>query len=188
MKKKKSNRILLIAFLLMVVIFVIAAVMMARSTYNKRIAEEKIAEPDFYSMSAFSNENSRAVMKALKSGSAEKLGALMIDPKGAEDVTGFADWSKADFDNAVSLGAGSFSAAPDKKGMMDISERFIVPLGEEKYVLYIETLTSRHGMNNEGVKVVGATAYEHFDQLDYGWNGEADDSSAVAGESFVKNK
>ena len=152
------------------------------------VAEEKITEPDFYSMTAYSNENSDAVMDALKSGSAEKLGALMIDPKGAEDVTGFADWSKADFDNAVSLGAGSFSTAPDKKGRMDISERFIVPVGEDKYVLYIETLTSRHGMNNDGVKVVAATTYDHFDQLDYGWNGEADDSSASAGESFIKKQ
>ena len=186
MKKKKSNQILLTAFLIMALIFVLVAVVTMRSAYNKKVAEEKLAEPDFYSMAAFSNENSGAVMKALKSGKAEKLEALMIDSKGAEGVVNFTDWSKADFDNAVSLGAGSLSAAPDKKGMMDVSERFIVPVEDEKYVLYIETLTSRHGMNNEGVKVVAATTYEHFDQLDYGWNGETDDSSAVAGESFVK--
>ncbi|MBQ6151341.1 MAG: hypothetical protein IJJ03_06785 [Mogibacterium sp.] len=186
MKKKKSNRILLIAFLLMVAVFALVTVMVARSTYEKKVAEEKITEPDFYSMTEFSKENSEDVMKALKSGSAEKLGALMIDSKGAENVIGFADWAKADFDNAVSFGAGSFSTAPDKKGRMDISERFVVSIGEQKYVLYIETLTSRHGMNNEGVKVVAATTYEHFDQLYYAWNGNADESSAVAGESFVK--
>ena len=137
-------------------------------------------------MAGYSEENSKAVMRALKSGSAEKLGALMIDAKGAEDVVSFAEWSKADFDNAVSLGAGSLSTAPDKNGMMDISKRFIVTLGEQKYVLYIETLTSRHGMTNDGVKVVGATTYEHFDDLHYRWNGQADDSSAVAGKSFLK--
>ena len=76
---------------------------------------------------------------------------------------------------------------PDKNGKIDISERFVVPVGDQKYVLYIETLTSRHGMNNEGVSVIAATTYDHFDQLDYGWNGAADDSSAVAGKSFVKN-
>ena len=129
---------------------------------------------------------SEAVMKALKAGSADKLGALMINPKGAEDVAGFADWTKADFAEAVSLGAGSLSAAPDKKGMMEIGERFIVSVGEQKYVLYIETLTSRHGMNNDGVSAVGVTTYEHFDELGYGWNGEKDDSSALAGASFVK--
>ena len=127
-------------------------------------------------------------MKAMKSGSAEKLGAEMIDPKGAETVMSFADWTKADFDNAVSMGAGSLSETPDKNGMMDISERFIVTVGEQKYVLYIETLTSRHGMNNEGVKVVAATTYEHFDQSGYVWSGDADDSSAVAGESFLKKE
>ena len=184
--KKKSNRILLIALLLMVAVFAFVTVRVARSTYEKNVAAEKITEPDFYAMAAFSDENSKAVMKALKAGSAEKLGALMIDAKGAGNVMDFADWSKADFDNAVSMGAGSLSEAPDKKGMMDINERFIVPAGEQKYVLYIETLTSRHGMNNEGVKEVGVTTYEHFDELNYGWNGEADAGSAVAGESFVK--
>ncbi len=186
MKKKKSNRILLIAFLVMAAVFVIAAVRTTNSVYSKKVAEEKITEPDFYAMAEFSNENSEAVMKALKTGKADKLAALMIDPKGAEVVVGFVDWSKADFDNAVSLGAGSLSTAPDKKGMMDISERFIVNVEDLKCVLYIETLTSRHGMKNEGVKMVGATTYEHFNELNYGWNGEADDNSVSAGESFVK--
>ena len=185
MKKKKSNQILIVLMLLVALVFAAVTLLTARNTYNKKVANETITEPDFYSMTEFSNENSKAVMKALKSESTEKLGSLMIDPKGAEDVIGFAAWKDADIDNAVSLGAGSFSAAPDKKGMMDICERFIVPVGEQKYVLYIETLTSRHGMNNDGVKVVAATTYEHFDQLDYGWNGEKDDSSAVAGETFV---
>ena len=56
---------------------------------------------------------------------------------------------------------------------------------QQKYVLYIETLTSRHGMENKGVSVVAATTYEHFDESGYGWNGEKDDSSAVAGKTFV---
>lgn len=187
MKKKKSSRILLAALLMMVALFAVTAFIMARSTYDKKVAGEKITEPDFYSMAEYSGQNSAAVMKALKSGSAEKLGAVMIEPKGAEAVIGFTDWSKADFDNAVSFGAGSLSAAPDKNGMMDISERFIITAGEAKYVLYVETLTSRHGMNNEGVKMVGVTTYEHFDETDYGWNGDPDESSAVAGESFVKD-
>lgn len=183
--KKKSNQILLAALLVMVLVFAFTAFGTSRYTYNKKVAEENITEPDFNSMAEYSNENSKAVMKALRSGSAEKLGSLMADPKGAEDVTGFASWKDADFDNAVSLGAGSFSKAPDKEGKMDISERFFVTVGEQKYVLYVETLTSRHGMNNEGVTVVAATTYEHFDELDYGWNGEKDDSSVSAGKSFV---
>ena len=137
-------------------------------------------------MAGYSKSNSEAVMKAMKSGNADKLGALMINSKGADEVLAFAEWKKADFDNAVSLGAGSLSTAPDKKGMMDINERFIVTVGENKYVLYVETLTSRHGMNNEGISAVGVTTYEHFEELAYAWNGEKDDSSALAGESFVK--
>jgi len=188
MKKKRSTQILITALLLMLLIFVIVTVVTARHTYNKKVASENISEPDFYSMAEYSKTNSDAVMKALKSGKADKLAELMINSKGAEDVVGFTDWSAADFDNAVSLGAGSFSTAPDKKGKMDISERFIVPVGESKYVLYIETLTSRHGMNNDGVSIVGVTTYEHFDELDYVWNGDKDDNSAAAGESYVKNK
>lgn len=186
--KKKSTIILLAALLLLILVFAVTTVMTARSAYNKKVAGEKITEPDFYAMAAFSADNSKAVIKALRSGSAEKLGSLLREPEGAEDVTAFADWSTADFDHAVSMGAGSFSAAPDKSGMMDISERFIVSVGEQKYVLYIETLTSRHGMNNEGVSVVGVTTYEHFDETDYDWNGDKDDSSAVAGKSFLKKK
>jgi hypothetical protein len=186
MKKKNTSTILLIALLLIVAVFAFVAVRTAKATYKKNVADEKISEPDFYAMTEFSEENSKAVMKALKSGSADKLGALMVEASGTEDVVSFADWSTADFDNAVSLGAGSLSTALDKKGRIDVSERFIVPVGEQRYVLYIETLTSRHGMTNEGVKAVGVTTYEHFDQLDYGWNGEDDDESALAGKSFVK--
>ena len=186
MNKKKSNQILIVALLLMMLVFVIVAIVTANSTYNKKVAVEKITEPDFYSMAGYSKSNSEAVMKAMKSGNADKLGALMINSKGADEVLAFAEWKKADFDNAVSLGAGSLSTAPDKKGMMDINERFIVTVGENKYVLYVETLTSRHGMNNEGISAVGVTTYEHFEELAYAWNGEKDDSSALAGESFVK--
>ena len=186
MKKKKSNQILTVALLLMLLVFVIVAAVTARSAYNKKVASEKITEPDFYSMAAYSKNNSEAVMKALKSGSTDKLGQLMIDSKGAEDVIAFAEWKNADFDNAVSLGAGSLTAAPDKKGVMDINERFIVTVGETKYVLFVETLTSRHGMNNEGVSAVGVTTYEHFDELAYAWNGEKDDNSALAGELHEK--
>lgn len=186
--KKKSNQILVIALLLIALVFTVTAVRTAGSTYSKKVAGENITEPDFYAMAGYSAENSASVMKALKSGSAEKLGSLLTDPKGAEDVIAFADWSAADFDHAVSMGAGSLSAAPDKDGVMDISERFIVSAGEQKYVLYIETLTSRHGMNNEGVSLVGVTTYEHFDEIDYNWNGDKDDSSAAAGKSFLKKK
>lgn len=188
MKKKKSTQILIVALLMTLLIFVIVTIVTAVHTYNKKVASENISEPDFYTMAEYSKTNSDAVMKALKTGKADKLAGIMSNPKGAEDVVGFADWSAADFDNAVSLGAGSFSTAPDKKGMMDISERFIVPVGEAKYVLYIETLTSRHGMTNDGVSSVGVTTYEHFNELGYAWNGEKDDNSASAGESFVKNK
>lgn len=183
--KKKSTQILVVALLATLLVFTIVAIRFAKSTYEKNVASENITEPDFYSMQKYSEENSAAVMKALKAGDAEALGKLMTDASGSEDVTGFAEWSEADFENAVSLGAGSLSAAPDKKGRMDISERFFVNVGDTRYVLYIETLTSRHGMVNEGVSTVGVTTYEHFDELDYGWNGEKDDASAVAGKSFL---
>lgn len=183
--KKKSNQILLVAILLIALVFAMITIGVARSTYNKKVAAEKITEPDFYSMQEASAENSSAVLKALKSGNAEKLEKLMINPKGAENVISFANWKDADIDNAVSLGAGSFSTVPDKKGRIDINERFFVSVGEQKYVVFIETVTSRHGMINDGVSAIGVTTYEHFDELNYGWNGEKDDSSAAAGKPFA---
>lgn len=172
----------------MLVVFAAVTISVAKSTYKRNVAEEKITEPDFYSMAEFSEKNSANVMKALKDGDVDKLKTLMTDATGAEELMDFADWADADIENVVSMGAGSLSEAPDKKGRMDISERFFVNVGEQRYVLYIETLTSRHGMINEGVSMVGATTYDHFDELDYGWNGEKDDSSAVAGKTFVKDK
>ena len=94
MKKKKSNQILLVLLLLVALVFAVVTIITARSTYNKKVAAENITEPDFNAMTEFSKENSDAVLKALKSGSAEKLGNLMIDPKGAENVIGFAGWKQ----------------------------------------------------------------------------------------------
>lgn len=182
MEKKKNNRLLITALALLAVVFVITAVISARSAYNKRIAEEKLTEVDFYSMQEFCGQNSTAVMDALASGNKAKLEKLMPGAEGIDDVMGFADWSKADLKNAVSMGAGSLSASPDKNGMMDISEKFIVQAGDDKYVLFIETITSRWGRKNEGVSSVGVTTYEHFSDLNYDWAGEPDDQSVLAGK------
>lgn len=187
-RKKNSSTILLLILLILVLLFALITIGMSKRTYNKKVAEEKITEPDFYAMQGFCETNSDEVMKALKAGNEDKLKSLMTDSTGIEDVLAFAEWGDADFGNKVSLGAGSFSAAPDKNGRMDISERFFVDVGDKKYVLYVETLTSRHGMVNEGVSCVGVTTYDHFDELDYGWNGDKDDSSAVAGKSFLSKK
>jgi hypothetical protein len=94
----------------------------------------------------------------------------------------FADWKKADFENAVSMGAGSLTTAPDENGKMDISERFFVDIGDTRYLLFVETSTSRWGRANDGVSAVAVTTLEHFDELDWDWNGEPDDSSVLAGK------
>ena len=154
MEKKKNNKLLIAALALIAVVFVITAVISARSAYNKRIAEEKLTEVDFYSMQQFCGKNASAVMDAIASGKKEKLEKQLPGAEGIDDVMGFADWSKADFKGAVSMGAGSLSASPDENGMMDISEKFIVQAGDDKYVLFIETLTSRWGRENEGVSAV----------------------------------
>ncbi len=182
MKKKRSNKILIAALILLAVVFVITAITVSKSTYEKKVAEEKLTEVDFYSMQDFCGKNARAVMDALKSGSKDKLAELMPGAAGMDDVMAFADWSKADFKKAESMGAGSLTSAPDESGKMDISERFFVEAGDKKYVLFIETLTSRWGRKNEGVTAVGVTTYEHFDDVGFDWNGEAGDYSALAGE------
>ncbi len=182
MEKKKSNRLLITTLVFLAVVFVITAVISACSAYNKRMAEEKLTEVDFYSMQEFCGQNASAVMNALASGKKERLEKQMPDAEGIDDVMGFADWSKADFKNAVSMGAGSLSASPDENGMMDISEKFIVQAGDDKYVLFIETITSRWGRKNEGLSSVGVTTYEHFSDLNYDWAGEPDDQSVLAGK------
>ena len=184
MTKKRSNIILVIALVVLAAIFAIVAAGGAKAGYDERIAEEKLSEIDFYSMQQYCGENAAAVMDALKSGKTHKLESLLISKAGAEDVMKFANWRKADLKSVVSLGAGILPAAPDESGKMDISERFFIDVGDTRYVLFIETLTSRWGRENDGVSAVGVTTYEHFDATDYDWNGEPDEESALAGELF----
>ncbi|MBQ9272170.1 MAG: hypothetical protein IJ227_00415 [Mogibacterium sp.] len=183
-RSKKKNPTLKIILILFLIAAVLAFINAYRTAYNKKAAAEAFEQPDFNSMQEYSAENTQAVMEALKSGKAGKLEKLMITGEGAEDVIAFAEWDKADFENAVSLGAGSLSAAPDENGRMDISERIFVNIGDVRYVLFIETVTSRWGMNNDGVSAVGVTTFSHFDGVDYNWCGEKDDQSALAGELF----
>lgn len=183
MKKKKriSPLTILIFILILALIFTIIFFTQKNKVYKQKVASEQFTQVDFYSMQDYCAQNANAVMNALKSGNTKKLEMLLIDPSGVEELMNFAEWKNADFENATSMGAGSLTPAPDEKGRMDISERFIVNVGDVKYVLFVETLTSRWGMNNDGVSAVAATTFGHFDGTDYAWNGEADDQSVLAG-------
>lgn len=182
---KSSAEKKLIAFLIaLAVLFLGIAIVTSVHTYKQRLANESFDEVDLYSMHEFSRVNSEKVIQALKNGDSSKLEKNLISEKGVSEVMGFADWSSIDLDRLASMGSGSLSAGADSKGKMDISERWIVETAEGKYVFFIETLTSRWGRKNEGVSAVGVTRFEHFDELDYAWNGEADESSALAGELF----
>ena len=66
MKTSKSNKILAAALIVLAVIFVLVAVMVSKSTYTRKVAEEKLTDVDFYSMQSFCGENAEAVMAALK--------------------------------------------------------------------------------------------------------------------------
>lgn len=182
MSKNRSNKILICSLLILALIFVLTAMISSKKAYKEKRASEQLTELDFNSMQAFSTENAAVVMDALKSGNKDKLGKLMSNTGGIDEVMNFAKWNKADFKNAVSLGAGSLTTAPDGAGKMDISEKFFVDIGDTKYVLFIETLTSRWGRDNEGVSAIGVTTYSHFDEKESDWNGEPDDQSVLAGE------
>ena len=185
MNKKTNSRLLITVLIVLAVVFTLVTILTARSAYQKRLAEEKLTELDFYSMQKYCGENAEELMEALESGSKEKLEELMPGAPGADELLAFTDWSKADFKNARSMGAGSLSDAPDENGRMDISERFIVEAGDTKYILFVETVTSRWGRNNEGISAAAATTYEHFEETGYEWNGTADDQSVLAGKSFL---
>ena len=188
MKKKGTFRIILL-ILIMFLIFTETAIVTASKVKEKRIAAaqsgpDTIAGLDIKSMHEYSMKNSEKVFEALGSGNSKKLKKLMTDSSDLDTVMDFADWSTADFGNAVSMGSGSMSASPDEDGRMDVGERFFVDAGDSKYVFYIETMTSKNGRNNDGVSAIGVTTYEHFDAGNYEWNGEKDDQSALAGELY----
>ena len=149
-KKKKTKQRIIALAVMMVILLLLATAISAHNTYKTKRQNEK-----------YSETNSAAVMKALASGDSKKLESLLIDPEGAAALMEYADWKNADFDKAVSMGSGSLSDGPDKQGMMDISERFFVDIGDVRYLLFIESSTSRWGRENDGVSAVAATTLEH---------------------------
>ena len=56
--------------------------------------------------------------------------------------------------------------------------------GGTRYVLFVETVTSRWGRTNEGVSSVAVTSFDNFDSLDYEWNGKGKEGTAEAGTLF----
>ena len=185
---KKNYIPLILAAVFMIALFATVTITTARNTYEKNVAEEHFDEYDFYSMQEISTENSKAVFDALKKGDKETLSELMINDENIDSVLDFADWSKLSFKKATSFGAGSLSPSTDKNGRADINEKFVVKTGGDKYVLYIESLTSRWGRVNEGVSAIAVITAEHYENTYSTWNGEKDDSTALAGELFWKKQ
>ena len=186
MKKAVGGVKIIVFVALIAAIILYVTIDTAKTTYNDKLAAEKYDTLDYHLMMDYCQENAEAVMKALASGKADKLDKLMINPRGTERVMKFADWSKADFKNAVSMGAGSLTTKTDKDGCIDVSERFFVDVGDDKYMFFIETVASKWGRVNEGVSAVSVTTFSHFDATDYAWNGEDDGESAQAGTLFWK--
>lgn len=182
---KSSAEKKLTAFLIgLMLLFLAVAVLSAVHAYRHKRATEKFDELDLYSMHEYSRINSEKALRALKEGNSGALEKLMISNEGLSDVSGFADWSGMNMDNLVSMGSGSLSFKADPKGRIDISERWIAETEDGKHVFFIETRTSRWGRQNDGISALAVTSFDHFDELDYGWNGEADESSALAGKLF----
>lgn len=183
-KRPKKIKLILFTVLVMAAFFALCAVT-AVNTFNEKKANESFSEVDYYSMQKFSDQSAKAVFSALKSGKTDGLKKKMLSSDGLDELMALADWSEADFDNAVGLGAGSLSPAPDESGRMDMSERFFVDAGDSRYVLMVETVASRWGRTLDGISSVSVTTYDHFDgDLDWDWCGEPDDSSVLAGELF----
>ena len=165
-------------------LFVTVTIMTSTRTYEKNIENEHFDDVDFYAMQEICEENNKAVFKALKEGDSETLKKLMTNSENLDSVLEFADWSKLDFKKATSYGAGSLSTEADKSGKVDINGKYAVKAGDGEYVLFIETLTSRWGRKNEGVSAIAVCSYEHYYEMYSTWNGEKDDSTALAGELF----
>ncbi|MBP3896145.1 MAG: hypothetical protein J6D07_06730 [Mogibacterium sp.] len=182
---KNSAEKKIIAFLIgLMLLFLAIVVLSAVHAYRHRMDTEKFDELDMYSMHEYSRANSEKALQALKEGNSGALEKLLISNEGLADVTGFAEWSGIDMDNLVSMGSGSLSSKADSKGRIDISERWIAETADGRYVFFIETRASRWGRKNDGISAIAVTSFDHFDELDYGWNGKADESSALAGKLF----
>ena len=184
--KKKSGRVKVTAFIILVLaFFTVLCAFTAKKTFTEMKANESFDEVDYYSMQKFSNQSAKQVFSALKSGKLDKLKNKMLSSEGLDALAEFSNWSEANFDEAISLGAGSLSPKPNADGRMDMSERFFVDVGDTRYVFFIETVSNRWGRTAEGISAVAVTTYSHFDgDLDWDWCGEPDDNSVLAGKLF----
>lgn len=185
MEKKKIRKIMLrLLALLIAALFVLVIIMSAKVMYEYKLERENFSSVDFYKMQAYSAKNSKAVMKALRSGKTQRISRVINGHPDVTELMDFADWRNADYRGAVSLGAGSLSTEPDGNGRVEINEKFVIDSGDERYILFIETTTSRWGRKNEGVNAVAVCNYDYYDSQTDTWNGEKDDETALAGTLF----
>lgn len=158
--------------------------LVAGRTYEERVAAETNEKVDVYKMQNYAHENAEMVLKALKKSDTDKIQDNMRKPADLTKLMNYADWKDLDIKCKTSFGTGSFMPKPDKKGRMDVGEQIMLKAGNTKYVIYVQTLTSRCGKIDEGITCIAVTTFKHFDEIDYAWLWQTDSSTLRAGKAF----
>lgn len=181
---------LIILLLVVVTVFVSVKVFasmveyFADRRYQKNIENESFTEVDTYKLSVYSEENAVAALKALKSGSKDKLEKLFTDKTDVTELMEYADWSSMDEERSRTLGGGSYMYEPDSNGRMDFGETYWIRIGKKTYVMYIQTVCSRYGKANDGISAIAATTWEHYDSIHWLWEWQTDKNEVLAGTPY----
>lgn len=171
---------------IMVVILIFVAIMFVTSYATYYFAKANLSTKvlDEFQVQEFSSENCDAVFKALKGGGAG-LGDLMDEGTKTRKLLDYAEWPSADFEDKMSLGGGSFMDGADAEGYYAYEDIWSVYVNDERYIMCIQTVTSRYGRENDGVSCIAISTWDHYLGIDREWDIDNDENTVLIGRPYV---
>ena len=156
----------------------------AGKTYQERVNNEQNTELDVYKMQKYAVDNTEKVLEALVAGDSDEIAELVPRATNVKELMEYADWENLDLDKKTSFGTGSFMPKPDKNGKMDVGELITLKTQNGKYVMYVQTVTSRYGIIDDGVSCIAVAKWKHYDDTDYSWDWKTDSETLRVGKAF----
>lgn len=185
--KSQASRVkkqdMLIALSVIVVLLFAIMLFVAFASYKYATKHFPARALDYYKIQEYSLENSEDVFESLANGG-EGLRELMAGRENVHELLKFADWESGDYENVRSFGGGNFSKRCNDKGQIEYADMWWVPIGDEKYMIYIQSVSSRYGRDNDGVKCIAVTSYSHYSDIDGEWDWRTDDETVRIGTPF----
>lgn len=182
-KKKKKTGDLVLALIVVLVMFIAAMYISAQLTYKYAKTHLYTTEMDWYNVQDYNMKNCNKVFDALKNGG-EGLNDIIIEDVDITPLMDYANWENAEFEDIRAFGGGNTSLEPDSKGRIEYGDMWCVTIDGDRYMMYIQSISSRYGRNNDGVSFIAVTHWSHYDNIDWEWDWDDDEHTVTLGTSF----